>query len=411
MFSTMRNLFGILLILSLAACSRTQVIPEESPPGTPPEIVPPVSMPGDGSAPPAGMPSAGGTVMHTVQAGEGLYGIARQYGVNFRDIAAWNNIPPPYTLHPGQSLVVSPPGGGMAMPGQPSAPAAQYHTVQRGETLYSIGRSYGLNFREIAAWNNVNPPYNLSVGQRLLVSPSAGGAITTPANQPPQPTIVNFDPNTPLYAPVPAAPPAPAYSGGTARHTVQRGETLYSISKRYGHHYRDVAAWNGIAPPYSLRVGQVLNVGGSSGAGIPVASPQPVSGSAYYTVQRGDTLYSISRRQGVSVSQLASMNSLRAPYTLRVGQRLRVSSSGAGMATASVAPAAVFSAPAAMPAATSKPRYTAISTSKTYHTVKAGESLASIAARYGQNMQELALWNGLAPPYILTPGKTLMVIQ
>lgn len=43
-------------------------------------------------------------------------------------------------------------------------------------------------------------------------------------------------------------------------HTVQQGETLYGIALEYGQDYRDLAAWNGIAPPYVIRVGQVLRL-------------------------------------------------------------------------------------------------------------------------------------------------------
>lgn len=39
---------------------------------------------------------------------------------------------------------------------------------------------------------------------------------------------------------------------------VQRGDSVYSISWRYGYHYKDVAAWNNIAPPYVIHEGQVL---------------------------------------------------------------------------------------------------------------------------------------------------------
>ncbi|WP_409311569.1 amidase activator ActS [Pectobacterium sp. B1J-3] len=52
------------------------------------------------------------------------------------------------------------------------------------------------------------------------------------------------------------------------------------------------------------------------------------SGSVY-TVKRGDTLYKISRMTGTSVTTLARMNGISAPYTLQVGQRVRVKSGGA----------------------------------------------------------------------------------
>ena len=49
-----------------------------------------------------------------------------------------------------------------------------YHRVERGETLYSIGWVYGYDYRQIARWNNIPPPYILSPGQRIRVAPPSG---------------------------------------------------------------------------------------------------------------------------------------------------------------------------------------------------------------------------------------------
>ncbi len=70
-----------------------------------------------------------------------------------------------------------------------------------------------------------------------------------------------------------------------------------------------------------------------------------------YVVQRGDTLYSISRRYNVSVAQLRSLNNISDPSQLEVGQRLRISSSAAAGSTVSAA-----KAPAATKVSTSAPK-------------------------------------------------------
>ncbi len=49
-----------------------------------------------------------------------------------------------------------------------------FHRVERGETLYSIGWVYGYDYRQIARWNNIQPPYALSPGQRIRVAPPSG---------------------------------------------------------------------------------------------------------------------------------------------------------------------------------------------------------------------------------------------
>ena len=53
----------------------------------------------------------GSFIFHKVQAGETLYSISWRYGQDYRDIANWNGIPPPYRIRPGQSLRVAPPTG------------------------------------------------------------------------------------------------------------------------------------------------------------------------------------------------------------------------------------------------------------------------------------------------------------
>ena len=46
-----------------------------------------------------------------------------------------------------------------------------------------------------------------------------------------------------------------------------------------------------------------------------------------------------------------------------------------------------------------------------YHTVSKGETLASIAKRYGYTEAEIAASNGIYPPYTITPGQTLVIIR
>ncbi len=64
-----------------------------------------------------------------------------------------------------------------------------YHVVERGETLYSIGWLYGYDYRRIARWNNVQPPYSLNEGQRLRVIPpesEAANRVTSPVHLAPE---------------------------------------------------------------------------------------------------------------------------------------------------------------------------------------------------------------------------------
>lgn len=99
------------------------------------------------------------------------------------------------------------------------------------------------------------------------------------------------------------------------KYVVKKGDTLYSIAFRYGLDYKFLAKKNNIAPPYNISVGQVINLNINSSAA-------PV-----YIVKKGDTLYSIAKKQNQSVSFLAGVNDLNPPYNLYVGQKLNLARS------------------------------------------------------------------------------------
>src|SRR5206468_6472048 len=56
------------------------------------------------------------------------------------------------------------------------------HVVRRGETLVSIALQYGLDYRELAAWNNITNPNVISVGQVLALAAPAGAVVTAPVS-------------------------------------------------------------------------------------------------------------------------------------------------------------------------------------------------------------------------------------
>src|SRR5690606_32414818 len=116
---------------------------------------------------------------------------------------------------------------------------------------------------------------------------------------------------------IPAAS-AQTSGGCTAYHTVQRGDTLYAIARRYGASMEHIQAFNGIVNPNVIYVGQRLCVWDNSQNPY----PQPDDGS--YIVQRGDTLYAIARRFGMNLYQLASINAIWNPNLILAGQVLRI---------------------------------------------------------------------------------------
>lgn len=104
-------------------------------------------------------------------------------------------------------------------------------------------------------------------------------------------------------------------------HVVVAGETLYSIAWDSGRDYRDVARWNGIKAPYLIKPGQRLRLRSPAAAAkLQTAS----SGSTYYRVRRGETLFGIAQKVEIPYRSLAAWNQIAPPYVIKPGQRLRL---------------------------------------------------------------------------------------
>ena len=113
-----------------------------------------------------------------------------------------------------------------------------------------------------------------------------------------------------------------------------------------------------------------------------------------HVVQRGETLYSVARRHGRTVAEIAGANGLSEPYIIHAGNQLTIPVPGGAQAPA---PATnVETAPAAQPATAT-------------YTVQRGDSLAIIAAQFNINYFELARMNGIANPDVLRVGQVLQV--
>lgn len=94
---------------------------------------------------------------YVVRSGDSLRLIAVKTGAGSEAIARANNLAPPYTIQPGQRLVI-PPG--------------RYHTVRDGETGIAIARAYGVDWGRVVTVNHLEEPYVLRTGQRILIPDS-----------------------------------------------------------------------------------------------------------------------------------------------------------------------------------------------------------------------------------------------
>lgn len=153
-------------------------------------------------------------------------------------------------------------------------------------------------------------------------------------------------------------------------YTVQSGDTLSGIAKRYNTTYRYLADLNGISNPNLIYPGQVLTISDS------YPSNTKVETTTTYTVKSGDCLSSIGTRLGVQWIDIANRNGIHSPYTIYPGQVLTIASGS----TAS---------------------------GSRYYTVRSGDTLSHIASQHGTSYQKLAKLNGIKNPNRIYPGQSI----
>lgn len=130
----------------------------------------------------------------------------------------------------------------------------------------------------------------------------------------------------------------------------------------------------------------------------PVADVTPVS---TYTVARGDSLWSIAKRNGLSVADLAAANNLRSSATLQLGQKLIIPGKALpAESTLTITAPAVADKKAEAPTAKKE---------SVRHVVKAGETLGAIARKYQISVGEIATANSISDPGKIRPGQELVI--
>ena len=187
-------------------------------------------------------------------------------------------------------------------------------------------------------------------------------------------------------------------AGKSFTYTVVAGDTLAKIASTLNTTPEAIIQLNTLTDPNALTVGQKLKIPGvapSTGAGATTSgstgttSPGGATGS--YIVQSGDTLGKIAVRYGTTVAELLRLNGLTNPDVIAVGQKL-IMPAGSGAAPASVA----------------TPKPATGSQSRTYVVAK-GDTLLSIARRYGLTVKQLQAANKITNPDRSYPGQTLVI--
>lgn len=206
------------------------------------------------------------------------------------------------------------------------APAgSNYYTVKSGDSLWSISRKLGITVDELKSANNLSSNL-LSVGQNLII------------------------------------PGKEAQATGD-EYVVKKGDTLYSIARKYNTSVDNIKSINNITTD-SLAIGQIIKLPSTSS-----------TASDTYIVKKGDSLYSIARTYNTSVDKLKEINNLTS-NALAIGQVLKLPSSNAS--------------------------------ENVVYTVKKGDSLYSIAREYGTTVDAIKKLNNITSNTLSIGQKLLL---
>ncbi len=247
-----------------------------------------------------------------------------------------------------------------------------YYTVQSGDTLSGIALKFSTTSSKLAQLNSISNPNLIYVGQRLLVNQSSNSNSSSSGQS--SSTTTNTE-------------------ASAASYTVKSGDTLSGIASQYNTTVNQIVSLNQLSNPNLIYVGQVLKLKNSqttNSSSSSSSSSTATTTAGTYTVKAGDTLSAIASRYSTSSSTLASLNSLSNPNLIYVGQVLKVSSN------------------ASTSSSTSSSANSTVTTAASY-TVKAGDTLSAIAAKYGTTYQALASTNSISNPNDIYVGQVIKV--
>ncbi len=187
------------------------------------------------------------------------------------------------------------------------------YTVKSGDTLSTIARRFNSSVSVIREGNRINNNL-IKVGQSLLVPqpsrPADEYALTQTQRKQAKRQRLEQSSTDKLY------------------HSVDSGESFWSISRQYGVSVRSLARWNQMAPGDTLREGQTLLVLGAKepltgGITLPATRDrEPMLRKVGYRIRKGDSLSMIADRFGVSIHDILKWNRLEADALLQPGQPL-----------------------------------------------------------------------------------------
>ena len=236
------------------------------------------------------------------------------------------------------------------------------YVVQPGDRLVDIAARYGVTASALVRANGLANPDTIFVGQRLTIP---GSSVSTP---------------TPG-----GSSGATPDAGRSVTYSVQRGDTLAAIARKYGVSMAALQQANGLKNPNLIWVGQRLVITGDSTAVTQAPTPTAVN-----TVSPQPTLAAPATTEPTIEPAVSPPSTAETPATAQPTPE----PSATAQPTAAKPPTAQPTAKPAVPAT---------------HIVQAGETLSQIARQYGVSVDALVARNGLASADLIQVGMRLVI--
>lgn len=121
-----------------------------------------------------------------------------------------------------------------------------------------------------------------------------------------------------------------SYSFADTTYVVQKGDTLYSLSKKFQLTVGELRAANNLSESDVIKVGQKITIPEAdigTAAALSSTNSKSISNSTktkVYTVQKGDTLYSLARKNNISVADLMVLNNFDSSKVIKIGEKIKI---------------------------------------------------------------------------------------
>ena len=389
---------------------------------------------------------------HTVKAGENLYTIAMQYGLTTSNLRAWNNLPINAIIKPGDVLKLYDPlkvivaGGAQQLGIVSGETQVVKHTVQRGETLTKIAAKYKTTVANIRAWNNLQTDA-IAINQELIVS---GPPIVVNAATP--------NTGTTIVHVMPSGKTSTSNPNQGNLHQIRFGESVEDIVKLYGINADDFYRWNNLPSgsttfpkgmtsvyiadpalansssynvtpqPYtkSVATGNTTNtnqpvITGNTGLATGTTPTQQAAATTptpTYTVAAGETLFSISRKFHIPVSDLMRWNNMDMTTKLQLGQTILLQAPGSNVSVGteggimlsnlSEPTGTIMRGSANVQASSTNPL--SVEEARIYMSVP-GDNIYDLANRFGIRLSNFKKWNNIPAGVFTLPVGTPIALN